>query len=98
MVLAAVHKLPVVQQVVELSTVDLVKREIQTHLRITLKKVADVKSCQQIQTRVASIGLAHHGESLSTSSLPVSEASGLSPSECVLYQRLHTYLIDLQSY
>ena len=86
MVFSAVNKLSVVEQVIELPTVDLVKGDVQTEVRVTF---------EQVQSRILTILSSHHSVSLSTSSLAVGETSGLCSLERALYQRLHTHLVYL---
>ena len=95
MVFSAVNKLSVVEQVIELPTVDLVKGDVQTEVRVTFEQVTDIECGQQVQSRILTILSSHHSVSLSTSSLAVGETSGLCSLERALYQRLHTHLVYL---
>ena len=51
MVFSAVNKLSVVEQVIELPTVDLVKGDVQTEVRVTFEQVTDIECGQQVQSR-----------------------------------------------
>ena len=95
MVLAAVHDLAVVEQIVELPAIDLVERKMEAQFWVILKKVANVEGREEVEARVAPIGGPHHCEGLSTAGLPIRKASRLRALEGALNQRLHAYLVYL---
>ena len=55
MVLTGLQELSVVQEIVELATVDLVEGDMETELGVRVQKVADVEGCQEVHTRIRAI-------------------------------------------
>jgi hypothetical protein len=94
-ILSAVHEFSIVEQVVELSAVDLVEGHKQSELGIGLEKVAQVIGCQKVETRIGAILSTHHSESFPRACLAIGEACSLCALEGALNQRLHTGSVDL---
>lgn len=97
MVLSAVNQLSVVQQVIELTAVNLIERDVQAEVLIALQEVADVKGGKQVESWIGPVGGAHHGEGLPTPSLTISKASGIGTMKSAFDQGLDANLINLES-
>ena len=92
-VLSTVNKLSVVQKIEKLATINFIEWYVKTEVWVALKKIADVESCQMVQTWIAFL-ISHHSESFTWSSLAIGKASSFSSLECTFYQWLYTQLID----
>lgn len=90
----ALKLLPLVQEINQLTAIDLKKANCQVKFGIVSQLLDDVICCQQVLAWNSAIRGAHHGEGFARSCLTVSEAGSVRALEKAINEGLHTLVKD----
>ena len=93
-ILSAEDYISVVQQVVQLPTVDLVERQVQLQVGIHVQEPNHIVRCKQVQPRYCSITRSHHRKGLSTSCLTIGKACRFRAFESFSDKWKDAFLVD----
>jgi hypothetical protein len=95
-VLSTDNFLSAVQEIVELSTVDFVERDLKLQVRVLLKVIDDVVGGKEVKAGNGAVRKTHHGESLARSGLSVGKTSRFSALEGLYYKGVDALCVDLE--